>query len=189
MRRLVDGIGRVSTAGILCLIAVLLCGGLSGARPEQATAPADIPPRASLEMKNADIRDVLRLLATLGGVNIVIGPGVKGTVTMRLEKVSWQQALDMLLRVHGLVHERQGNMVVVLPRESWLHQSEQRVHARQLAGQGQPVVTQVVPIKYRDAAELKAVLEPHLRACASLTVDARTNTLLITGTPACLRRP
>ncbi len=189
MRRLVGGIGRMSTAGILCLIVILLYGGLSGARPEQATAPVHIPPKVSLEMQDADIRDVLRLLAALGGVNIVIGPGVKGTVTMRLEKVSWQQALDGLLRVHGLVQERQGNMVVVLPRERWLHQGEQQVHARQLAGQGQPVVTHVVPIKYRDAAELKAVLEPHLRACASLTVDARTNTLLITGTPSCLRQP
>ena len=51
----------------------------------------------------------------------------------------------------------------------------------------EPTVTYVIPIQYRDATELAAVLQPHFGACAVITADPRTNTLLITGTPSCLR--
>jgi type II secretory pathway component GspD/PulD (secretin) len=52
----------------------------------------------------------------------------------------------------------------------------------------EPTVTYVIPIQYRDAAELAAVLQSHFGTCAVITADSRTNTLLITGTPSCLRR-
>ena len=66
-----------------------------------------------LDLKGADVHDVFRLLADVGKVNVVVGSEVSGTVTMRLRHVPWDQAMDVIARVRGLVYERDGNVILV----------------------------------------------------------------------------
>jgi type IV pilus assembly protein PilQ len=66
-----------------------------------------------LDLKGADVHDVFRLLADVGKVNVVVGSEVSGTLTMRLRHVPWDQAMDVIARVRGLVYERDGNVILV----------------------------------------------------------------------------
>jgi type IV pilus assembly protein PilQ len=141
----------------------------------------------SLDLQNAAVGDVLRLIAEVSGLNIIATPEVQGTVTTRLVNVPWDQALDAILILQGLVQERQDNVICIAPRRQFMAQQEERLRAQQLAVQSEAVMTQIVPIKYRAAAELQATLQQHLGGCATVSVDQRTNTLIITGTPSCLR--
>jgi type IV pilus assembly protein PilQ len=144
--------------------------------------------KISLDLQNVDLGDVLRLLSAFSGVNIMASSEVKGTVTTRLIDVPWDQALDVIVKLHGLAYERQGNVILVTSREQFITRQQQRLRARQLAAQAEAVRTQIIPIKYRDAAELQAILQRQVGPCASISVDTRTNTLIITGTPSCLGR-
>jgi len=67
----------------------------------------------SLDLKDADIKDVLRTFAELTGLNIAIDPDVKGSVTVRLHDVPWDQALDLILKINGLGYVLEGNIVRV----------------------------------------------------------------------------
>jgi hypothetical protein len=79
------------------------------AGPRFHGAPVD------LDLKGADIHDALRLLAEVGRVNIVVAGEVNGTVTMKLKRVPWDQALDVIVKARGLTIEREGNVVLVRP--------------------------------------------------------------------------
>jgi len=69
----------------------------------------------SMSLKDADVREVLRTFARLSGLNIVIQPGVRGTVTVELERVPWDQALDQILKINGLGYELEGNIMRIAP--------------------------------------------------------------------------
>ncbi len=84
------------------------------ARPARPVpTPGRLSPgeRISLDLKDADIRDVLRSFASMGGVNVVIDPDVKGSVTVRLHDVTWENALDVILRSNGLGMVTEGRVV------------------------------------------------------------------------------
>ncbi len=148
---------------------------------EVATGAPIVPgKKISLNVHKADIRTVLHYLAEMSGFNIVVGPDVKGTITVHLKDVLWEQALGAILTHTGLTQERQGNIILVMP-------TAQSIRAQRVALEAELRITRVVPVKYRDAAELGAILEHQLGACAAVSVNVRTNTLIITGTPSCLR--
>jgi type IV pilus assembly protein PilQ len=174
-----------STSMVLCLVLLL---NLSPGHTSGATAaPATSPKTISLDVQGTDVRDVLRLLAETGGVNILASGEVQGTMTVRLVDVPWEQALEAVLKLTGLAQERQGNVILVAPAERFRSAREERVRARQAEAQTEPKITRVVPVKYANATQLKATLEKLLGACATIAVDGRTNTLILTGTPSCLR--
>jgi type IV pilus assembly protein PilQ len=169
----------------LCLLLLLNLspGHTSGA----STAPVSSPKTISLDVQGTDVRDVLRLLAETGGVNILASGEVQGTMTIRLVDVPWEQALEAVLKLTGLAQERQGNIILVAPAERFRSAGEERIRARQAEAQTEPKMTRVVPVNYANATQLKAILEKLLGACASIAVDDRTNTLILSGTPSCLR--
>ena len=151
------------------------------------TAPVTVPQTISLDVQGADLQDVLRFLADTGGINILASPEVQGTVTTRLVDVPWEQALEAILRLSGCAQERQGNVILVAPSDRFRSARQERAQARQAEARTEPKVTRVVPVNYARAADLKAALEKFLGACATVAVDGRTNTLILTGTPSCLR--
>jgi type IV pilus assembly protein PilQ len=157
-----------------------------GAVPCTATTHSYTGQPISLDLQNADLGDVLRLFGAFSGLNIVASAEVKGTVTVRLVDVPWDQALDVILKLHGLAYERQGNVVLVASRQQFTTWQQDRLRARQLASQAETVLTHIVPIQYRDAAGLQATLQQHFGHCATISVDTRTNSLIITGPPSCL---
>jgi len=96
---------------LLVLVTLLTTLSTAGAR-----APAR---RIDLDVVGADVRDVLRLLADVRGINLVIGDDVTGRVTIKLRRVRWEHALDVILRTRGLEAERlPGNILRVAPRQT-----------------------------------------------------------------------
>src|SRR5215475_4358339 len=121
------------TSMALCLLLVL---SLSARHAHGATTARVTPSKTvSLEVQGADVRDVLRLLADTGGINILIRGDVQGTVTTRLLDVPWEQALDAILQLTGLAQERRGNMILVGPAEILRGARQERVQAHQVAAQ------------------------------------------------------
>ena len=174
-------IGCISVT--LCLVLSLSAVHTSGA----TMAPATSPKTVSLDVQSADVRDVLRLLAETGGVNILASGEVQGTITVRLVDVPWEEALEAVLTLTGLAQERQGHIILMAPAERFRSAGAERVRARRAEAQAEPKITRLVPVNYANATQLKATLEKLLGACATIAVDGRTNTLILTGTPSCLR--
>jgi type IV pilus assembly protein PilQ len=172
------------TSMALCLVLLLRLspGHTFGA----TTAPVTPPKTISLDVQGTDVWDVLQLLAETGGANILASGEVQGTITVRLVDVPWQQALDAVLKLTGFAQERQGNIILVAPAERFRRVRQERVQARQAEAQTEPNMTRAVPLNYANATQLKATLEQLLGACASIAVDSRTNTLILSGTPSCL---
>ena len=88
----------------LCL--VLLLGLSAGHTSGAIAAPATASKTVSLDVQGTDVRDVLRLLAETGGVNILASGEVQGTMTVRLVDVPWEQALEAVLKLTGLAQQR-----------------------------------------------------------------------------------
>lgn len=169
----------------LCLMFLL---SLSSLQAHGATTPPTATNKTvSLDVQGVEGRDVLRLLAEAGDVNILTSDDVQGTITTRLLDVPWEQALAAILTLTGLAQERQGNVILVAPVERLRSARQERLQAQQVEAQAEPKITRIVPLNYARASELKTHLGKLLGACASISVDSRTNALILTGTPSCLR--
>jgi type IV pilus assembly protein PilQ len=149
---------------------------------EEPKGPVYTGEKISLDFQNADINDILRLIAEVSGLNIIAGSDVQGTITTRMVDVPWDQALDVILKVNGLSQEREGNIIRVAPTQRFIAERQQRLQAQRTEAQVEPTVTQLVPVNYADAKELKSNLERLLSDRGSLNIDTRTNTLIVTDT-------
>ena len=136
--------------------------------------------KISLDFQNADINDILRLIAEVSGLNIIAGPDVKGTITTRMVDVPWDQALDVILKINGLDQERDDNIVRIAPVSRFINEREERIRALQAVEKSEPMVTQIVPVSYADVGELKTNLERVLSERGTIWVDSRTGTLVVT---------
>jgi len=150
-----------------------------------AAAPALARPpkearRISLDVTKANVHDVLRMLADVGRMNLVVADEVQGTVTLTLRNVPWTQALDMVLRARGLGMEQRGNILRVAPLKTLQEEAETLARLKQAKAQTAPLRTWFIPVNYANASEManhvKGVLSPR----GSVSVDARTNTLIVT---------
>jgi type IV pilus assembly protein PilQ len=148
----------------------------------EAQAPRYVGEKISLDFQNADINDILRLVAEVSGLNIIAGGDVQGTVTTRMVDVPWDQALEVILKINGLAQEREGNIIRVAPLGRFINERQENLRVRQTENQAEPTVTQLVPINYADATELKGSLEKLLSARGSIFIDGRTNTMIVTDT-------
>lgn len=138
--------------------------------------------KISLDFQDADINDILRLIAEVGKVNIIAGGDVQGKVTTRMVDVPWDQALDVILKINGLAQERSGNIIRVAPLAKFTQERQERVQAQVTEVQAEPLVTRVVPINYAAVKDLQPNLTKLLSNRGTLFIDARTNTTIITDT-------
>lgn len=120
----------------------------------------------TLDFKEADIRNVLKIISYKAGVNIVTSPEVMGNVTIRLVDVPWEKALDVILKTYGFGYEKQGNIISVAPIEKLTAQKKQEVELAQV----QPTQTEVFNLKYIDAKDAKKALEPQLSPRGKITI-------------------
>jgi len=120
----------------------------------------------TLDFKEADIRNVLKIIAIKAGVNIVTTPEVMGTVTIRLVDVPWEKALDAILKTYGFAYEKVGNIITVAPIDKLTNLKRQEVELAQV----QPTVTEVFNLKYIDAQDAKKALEPQLSPRGKITI-------------------
>ncbi|MGQ4809716.1 Type 3 secretion system secretin [Candidatus Entotheonellaceae bacterium PAL068K] len=152
------------------------------ATTEAPEAPRYTGERISLDFQEADINDILRLIAEVSGLNVIAGGEVQGTVTMHMMDVPWDQALDMILKTNGLAQEREGNIIRIAPLRQLIAERQQRLQAQESEERAEPVVTQLVSLNYAEATELKTNLERLLSDRGSIDIDERTSTLIITDT-------
>jgi type II secretory pathway component HofQ len=137
--------------------------------------------RISLDLRDADLVATIRLLAEIGGLNVVINEEVKGTVTVRVEDVSVDDALEVLFRTAGLAETRKGSLIGILPRETLLKQQREEAEAR-----ARPPVsfrTEIVKLQFANAMDLARTLTPFLSRWGKIATDKRTNSLIIRDTP------
>ncbi len=140
----------------------------------------------SLAFDEAPVGQVLQALASWQQLNLMVAPGVQGTLSLRLENVPWQQALTLVARMAKLSIETEGNVLLVWP-ESW---RQERLHQQQIAREKEqnslPLIAEVVTLAHADASTVNSSLQAErarlMTDRGSVTVDARTNSLLLRDT-------
>ncbi len=143
--------------------------------------------RLTLNFQDIETRAVLQLLADTSGQNIVVSDSVQGNVTLRLQNVPWDQALDIVLRTKGLDKRRQGNVIIVAPTEELAAREKAELAARKDLSELSPLRTEYLQVNYAKASDLAALIKSGannslLSTRGSVTIDERTNTLLIQDT-------
>ncbi len=141
----------------------------------------------SLELKDGDILDVLRSFAKISGLNIVVQPGVRGTVTVQLENVPWDQALDQILKINKLGYELDGNIMRIAPVSVLRSEAAE---AAQLALEQQkaiPLRTVLKRLSYASVGDVSRILRSGsglMSQRGTIQTDGRTNTLIIKELPS-----
>jgi len=134
--------------------------------------------RVDLDLKDADVHNVLRLLADVGRINIITADNVSGTVTLRMRNVPWDQALDVVLQSKKLGMVQQGNLIRVAPLADLEKEREMTIARMKQEVQLAPVETRLIPVSYAQAQEIQARAKELLSERGSIAVDERTNVMI-----------
>lgn len=143
--------------------------------------------RLTLNFQDIETRAVLQLLADISGMNIVVSDTVQGNVTLRLQNVPWDQALDIILRTKGLDMRQYDNVVIVAPAEEIAARERQELAARQELQELAPLRFEFIQVNYAKAEDLADLIQtggqkPLISERGSVSLDERTNTLLVQDT-------
>ena len=138
--------------------------------------------KISLDFRDADIRNILRLIAEVAELNIVVGGDVKGRVTIRLVEVPWDQALEVILQSQSLGMVRMGNVVLIEPLEKIRKEEEARLASKRATEKTQDLRTEMIRLNYAIARDMVPVVKGFLSERGTVSVDERTNTLIIRDT-------
>ena len=141
--------------------------------------------RLTLNFQDIETRAVLQLLADASGQNIVVSDSVSGSVTLRLQNVPWDQALDIVLRTKGLDKRRNDNVIIVAPTEELAAREKAELAARADVQDLAPLRSEFLQVNYAKAEDLAALIKTSggeaglLSKRGTVAVDERTNTLLL----------
>jgi type IV pilus assembly protein PilQ len=134
----------------------------------------------SLELKEANIQDVFRLIAEESGLNIVVGEEVTGKITLKLKKIPWDQALLVILQSKQLGYVKQGSILRIAPLRVLQQETDAARNVIEAQRNLQPLRVQLFPISYAKAEELEAQARDFLSTRGRAKADKRTNTLVVT---------
>jgi len=138
----------------------------------------------SVNLKDVDLKDFFRLIHEISGLNVVLDPAVRGTVTLVLDEVPWDQGLDIVLRNNGLTKEIDGNVLRIATQETLKREADQ--HRDLLRAQSDSIepVTVTRVLSYAQAAAMVVTIKKFLTPRGDVLADARSNTLIIRDIPA-----
>ena len=151
----------------------------------------------TLNFQDIEVRAVLQLLADASGQNIVVSDSVNGNLTLRLQNVPWDQALDIVLRTKGLDKRQDGNVIIVAPAEELAAREKADLSTKKEIRALEPLRTEYLQVNYAKATDIATLLKGGttgstggggagsnsvLSARGSVAVDDRTNTLLLSDT-------
>jgi type IV pilus assembly protein PilQ len=139
----------------------------------------------TLTFQDLDTRAVLQLLADFSGLNIVVSDSVQGNVTLRLQDVPWDQALDIVMTTKGLDMRRNGNVVIVAPAEEIAAREQALLEARNALQEIEPLRSEFIQVNYAKASDLAELIGGEnalISERGSVAIDERTNTLLVQDT-------
>ena len=159
--------------------------------PPSKTVRADAPKKykgkpISLNFQDVPVRTVLQLIADFNKLNLVTSDSVNGNITLRLDGVPWEQALDTVLKVKGLDKRLDNNVLLVAPAAEIAAQEKQQLENNQKVADLAPLVTEYIQINYAKAPDVAKLLADDktrlLSPRGAVSVDERTNTLLVKDT-------
>jgi type IV pilus assembly protein PilQ len=170
---------------------------VSPVRKVEAVNPADQKKeykgeRLTLNFQDIETRAVLQLLADASGQNIVVSDSVQGSVTLRLQNVPWDQALDIVLRTKGLDKRQEGNVIIVAPADELAAREKADLSAKKDIQALEPLRSEYLQVNYAKASDIALLLKGSstgatgansvLSGRGNVSVDNRTNTLLLQDT-------
>ncbi|MBN1205737.1 MAG: type IV pilus secretin PilQ [Myxococcaceae bacterium] len=135
--------------------------------------------RVSFEFKDIDIQNLLRVIAEISKKNIVVADDVSGKVTIRLRNVPWDQALDLILRTKNLGKEEVGNIIRIAPLKTLEEEARLRHERKKSLQQQEDLLVNLIPVNYAVAQDMSARVKDILSERGSVTVDTRTNVLIV----------
>lgn len=141
--------------------------------------------KLSLNFQDIEVRSVLQLIADFTSLNLVASDTVTGRITLRLQNVPWDQALDLVLKTKGLDKRQIGNVLLVAPADEIAQRERLELEAYQQSEALAPLRSEFIQINYATANDLAKILRADksiMSSRGSLTVDERTNTLIIVET-------
>ena len=144
--------------------------------------------RLSLNFQDIEVRSVLQLIADFTGLNVVVSDTVRGSLTLRLKNVPWDQALDIILKTKGLGMRQTGNVMLVAPSEEIAAREKLELESKKQIEELEPLYSEYIQVNYAKASDLAALLKSSDTTLMSdrgmVTTDQRTNTLLVQDTAA-----
>ena len=161
--------------------------GIIGATPPQTYSGQKI----TLVFDDADILNILQLIAEVSNLNIIASDDVKGTITLRLIDVPWDQALALIMDIKDLGMVRQGNVVRIMPKEKLRAMEEARMNASRTREKLEDLETELITVNYADLASVSKHVEGVLtkdRAGVSVSQDTRNKQLIVRDIPSNLRK-
>ncbi|MBN1635394.1 MAG: type IV pilus secretin PilQ [Deltaproteobacteria bacterium] len=139
--------------------------------------------RISLDFQNADIHNVLRIIADVSALNIVTSDDVKGNITIRLKNVPWDQALDVILESKDLGKMAIGNVVRIAPADKIKAAQDRQLATIKTKEQLEPLVTSVIPVNFAKASDIGSTIKGKdvgmVSERGSITAEDRTNVLIV----------
>jgi type IV pilus assembly protein PilQ len=153
--------------------------------------------KLSLNFQNVEVRAVLQVIADFTGLNIITSDTVTGSLTLRLKDIPWDQALDIIMQTKGLDMRKNGNVVLIAPREELAVKEKQQLEARQQIGELEPLQTEMFQLNYAKSSDILSIInvgarnpgggaagagDRFLSRRGSAFVDPRTNILFVTDT-------
>ena len=162
----------------------------SGQEP-QAPATAAATPTGkytgepiSVNLKEVDLRDFFRLIHEISGLNVVLDPAVKGSLTIVLDEVPWDQALDIVLQNNGLDKQLNGNVLRIATRDTLKREAETQRDLEKAQSEAIAPVTWTRVLSYAKASTMKDTLKKFLSARGDILSDDRSNQLIIRDIPS-----
>ena len=145
--------------------------------------------RLSLNFQDIEVRSVLQLLADFTGLNLVTSDTVTGRITLRLKNVPWDQALDIILKTRGLSMRQNGNVVLIAPTEEIAAREKLELESQKQIEELAPLYSEYIQVNYAKAKDIQELLKSADNQLltperGNVTVDERTNTLLVRDTAA-----
>jgi len=165
--------------GAASLDPVMLAQRPGGSPQTSEGTPIYTGQRISLDFQQADLIDVLRLIAEVSGMNIITSPDVAGRVTTRMVNVPWDQALDTILKTFGLGKDREGSIIRVVSLDRLRKERDDELQSKRVVEELEAPVTRTIQLNYGRAEELKSNMEKLLTKQGRLDVDKRTNTIIV----------
>ena len=142
--------------------------------------------KLSLNFQNVEVRAVLQVIADFTGLNIITSDTVTGSLTLRLKDIPWDQALDIIMQTKGLDMRKNGNVVLIAPREELAVKERQQLESRQQISDLEPLQTEMFQLNYQKADDVQKLIadekQKMLSKRGSAVVDRRTNILFVQDT-------
>lgn len=148
--------------------------------------------RLSLNFQDIEVRAVLQLIADFTGLNMVVSDTVTGNITLRLQDVPWDQALDIILKTRGLDVRKQGNVMLVAPAAEIAAREQLEMENKKQVQELAPLHSEFIQVNYAKAADLSTLIKSDQASLLSprgnVKIDPRTNTLIVQDTAANLNQ-